>query len=142
MAKTMANDAQLKEAVTAVASVMNLISDVASGAGLLKEGMDGLAVLRSISPVIKDASLMFPEYKAMDDAARADMDAFVASTVTYAANMQIQQVSQMVLDWVIMFSSFFSALAMGHAPAPAPAAPEVASPATPVAPVSSDPVTP
>lgn len=102
-----ANTTELKEVIRLLGSGMKLVSDLSDGldAGDL---FDLVAIARDLPPVLKDAKVMWPEYKALDEDARAELNAYVQSTIAFPASHTVEMVVEKVLSLAISLSGVFT----------------------------------
>lgn len=107
--KRMADDAEIKEVLKAIGDGELLASEASQGfsfseiVGLIKVGLD-------LPPVVRDISVMWPEFKALDDAARADLVSYVQANCAFPANANVNDWVQKALEGVIWLSSTFQML--------------------------------
>ncbi len=101
-----ANDAELKTLVKGIADVMTLLSSVSSGFSFA-EVAQLIHVGEDIPAIVKDVNVLIPEYKALDDAARADLVAYVNANVVFPVSKNVEQLVQKSLDVAIALSALF-----------------------------------
>lgn len=99
-----------------VSELKDLIKLIADSEMLVAKLMDGLSfddigqlmiVAQDLPAALKDSSLMIPEFISLDDAARADLLAYVQANCKFPGNLSIEDSVQKVLKLLIMLSSAF-----------------------------------
>lgn len=102
--KRLVNDSELKDVVKAIGDTELLISEITQGFSFAEVGQL-VAVAQDLPKVLKDASVLFPEFSALDDDARADLIAFVQVNCKFPSNLTIEAWVQKVLQAAILLSS-------------------------------------
>jgi hypothetical protein len=105
--KRMANDAELKEVIKAIADSELLVSEVVSGFSF-SEITQLISVLFDLPPIVQNGAIEWPEFKDLDDAARADLIAYVQAECKFPDSVSAEQWVQKVLQAIILVSSFFT----------------------------------
>lgn len=100
----MANDAELKEVLKAIADTELLISQVVSSGFTFSEIGQLITVAQDFPPVIRDGSVMLPEWISLDDDARTDLMNFIGQNEKFPANVTIEQYTQKLLTAAILLS--------------------------------------
>lgn len=110
MVKTQANTEALKEALLLVGDLVTTGVDLTDGfqlsdlGDLIKDGKD-------LPAVIKDASLIVPEYLALDDAAKADLLAWLPANVKVPGHVNVEMFLQTALTVVVQLQGLVEAVA-------------------------------
>lgn len=105
--KMVATTTNLKELVKAISDAEVLVSDLTQGFSF-SEVTELIALATDLPAAIKDANLIFPEFKALDDAARSDLTAYVVAHCKFPANIAVEVWIEKVLTSIIMLSGIFS----------------------------------
>lgn len=105
----MATDVELKELVKMIADGELLISEVTEGFAF-KEIIQLVKVAEDVPPVLRDAGIMWPEFTSLDDAARADLLAYVTANCKFPANTNIELIVDETLSIIISLSKIFKAV--------------------------------
>lgn len=100
----MANNAELKLVLKMAGDTAVLVSDVMKGLSLA-ELSEGYAVVQDVQPLLKDASLLLPEWEKLDDAARADLVAYAQANLKIPANLSVEAYVQKALASAIALSA-------------------------------------
>jgi len=107
--KRMANDAELKQLIDLIGGVAMLANDVVSKSYFSAFG-DLLRVGNEASAVLKDGSVLVPEWTQLDDAARTDLEAYIAANVQFPASVTVQMVGDAILTAAVELSKVFQML--------------------------------
>ena len=105
----MANDAELKDVVKAIGDSAMLISDAVHGFKF-SEISEFVGVIGDIRLLLKDGPVLFPEFKALDEAARADLVAYVVANVKFPASQPVEDFLDKALLVAISVSALFALL--------------------------------
>jgi hypothetical protein len=108
--KRAANTTEIKE-------VIKLLGDGIKLAGDLSDGLDGgdlfdlVAVARDLPPALKDVQLVWPEFKALDDAGRAELVQFTKDNITLKQSVVIENWIETVMSVAIGLSALLNSAA-------------------------------
>ena len=105
-----ASDSQLKELLKAFSDLELLSSELLGGFSFGEIGKI-IAVGNDIPAVVKDASVLWPQFVALDSAAQADLVSYVQANCKFPDNLAVEDVIQKVLSAAVMISGFVALLA-------------------------------
>ncbi len=103
----MAADKELKDLLKALADGVLLVSEVSQGFSF-QEVTQLVGLVFDIKQVATDAPLLLAQYKALDDAAKADLIAYIDTNVKFPANTQVELVIEKILEALVMLSGLLS----------------------------------
>lgn len=103
-------DSDIKILLQVVADLVQLGSDLSGGLSFSEIG-DLIKLATDVPSLLSVGGVLFPEYAALDDAARADLEAFVAANVKLPSNVNVQMYIQKALDVGIALSAVAQVLA-------------------------------
>lgn len=90
-------NADLKDVIKGIADAEVLVSDVSKGLSL-KELNEIMAVAQDIPVIAADGgAALLAQYMGMDDAARADLDAYAASVLSFPADANVDGIVKKVI---------------------------------------------
>ena len=105
----MAPDDAIKAGLKVIADLMQMGSDLSGGLSFGEIG-DLVKLGQDVPGLISDAANVWPQYSALDDAARADLEAYVVANDLLPANVNIQGYIQKALDALIALSAVAASL--------------------------------
>lgn len=105
-----ANSDELKKIIHGIGDACHVISDV-SGGLTFSELPEVLTLVSEVKDVLRDGGLAIPEWESLDDAGRAELEAFAVSEIQLPLNVTAQQYVQKVLKAAVALSAVFQAIA-------------------------------
>lgn len=100
----MANNAELKMVVKALGDAANLVSELVKGFSF-SEISEGYALSQEVKEIMKNPTILLPEWEKLDDEARNDLKAYAAANVKIPANMSVEGYLEKVLASAIALSA-------------------------------------
>lgn len=100
----MANNADLKLVVKVVADGMLLASQVGGGLSLA-ELNTLIQTGKDVSAMLANPAVLWPEFKALDSAAQADLVAYINANIQFPQNVAVEVFAQKLLDVIVSLSS-------------------------------------
>lgn len=100
---TMANDTDIKKLISFVADSEALAAELLTGFSF-QEVVDLIRVATEVKSDIGSPDVYIPEWEALDDAARADLIAYVTTAIKYPANVQVEVWTQKLLQAAVLLS--------------------------------------
>lgn len=95
---------KLKDLIKGISDLGVLVSDV-SGGFSFSEVTELVAVVQDVSVLMKEAPALAAQYEALDEAARADLNAYVASLKSFPANAAVDVIIKKALAVAVALSS-------------------------------------
>ena len=108
--KKAATDQDLKDVVKAIADSELLVSELTGGFSFAEVGAI-VKVAGDLPAVLKDGSVLFPEYASLTTEQQADLVAYVQANCKFPANIVIESYVQKVLQAAILISSIYQIFA-------------------------------
>ena len=105
-----ANNQALLNLLKTISDTEILISDLMDGFGV-EEITNLIALGQDISPLLKDATIIIPQWTQLDDAARSELVAFVNTNCKFPENVAIEQWTQKVLSAAVLLSKIYQVFA-------------------------------
>ena len=102
----MANDVDIKSVIQAISDAELLGSELMHGFSIA-EISQFVALASDLPIIIQDVSVVWPEFMALDDAARSDLVSYVQANCKFPANVTVEAWTQKVLSAIILLSSIF-----------------------------------
>ncbi len=105
-------DQALLELLKAISDSETLVSDLAGGFSF-KEIGDLIAIATDINPVVKDATLIVPQWESLDAPTQATLVAWVQANCKFPASLTVEQWAQKILSAAVLLSSIFQVFQPG-----------------------------
>lgn len=100
----MANNAELKNVVKAIADAASLGGEVSKGFSF-DEIAKGYALSQEAKQVFNEKAILLPEWEGMDDEARADLVAFANANVKIPESMDAEKYVKLILASAVALSA-------------------------------------
>lgn len=96
----------LEEILKLIGDCTVLIGDVVTNGLNQAELAESLNAFIDLKTAVADAALVIPEYLALNDEAKAQLEAYVTANVTYPENMTVQNYIQAAFNFALSLSTF------------------------------------
>lgn len=105
-----ASTAELKDLIKLLAVGSKSIIDLGNGIQLSEEGANLISLIASAPAVLRNANLIIPEFKALDDAGRAELLAYIPSVVSIPSSKTAEVVVEEILKLGVQLSKVLQML--------------------------------